>query len=87
MVGACGVFMQTHPTVVQSVGGAGAFGQHGCAKVLAMDIEAQAANYRADILQRYERLVRTLVQEGLLTDGEAKALPAPQITVIVQDRR
>jgi hypothetical protein len=52
-----------------------------------MDIEAQAANYRADILQRYERLVRTLVQEGLLTDGEAKALPAPQITVIVQNKR
>jgi len=52
-----------------------------------MDIDAQAANYRADILQRYERLVRTLAQEGLLTDAEAQALAAPTIIVTVQDKR
>jgi hypothetical protein len=31
--------------------------------------------------------VSTLVQEKLLTDEEAKALPAPTISVIVQDTR
>jgi hypothetical protein len=42
MLGAGGVFIQTQPTVWQSAGGAGLFGQHGCAGGLATDIEAQA---------------------------------------------
>ena len=42
VVGAGGVFIQTHPTVWQSEGGAGFSGQHGCAGGLATDIEAQA---------------------------------------------
>ena len=52
-----------------------------------MNIDAHASNYRADILQRYEGLVRTLAQTGLLTDAEAQALPAPTIIVTVQDKR
>jgi hypothetical protein len=52
-----------------------------------MDIDTQAGSYRADIQQRYDRLVRTLVQEGLLTGAEAQALPAPAIIVTVQDKR
>jgi hypothetical protein len=42
VAGAGEMFTQTHPTVWQSTGGAGAFGQHGCAGGLATDMEAHA---------------------------------------------
>jgi hypothetical protein len=52
-----------------------------------MSFDREVAAYRAELTQRYDSLVRTLVQEKLLTDEEAKALPAPTISVIVQDTR
>ena len=52
-----------------------------------MNFDQEAAAYRAELTRRYELLVRALVQEKLLTDDEAKALPAPAINVIVHDKR
>ena len=52
-----------------------------------MSLDKETADYRADLTRRYENLVRALVQEKLLTDAEATALPRPQISVTVQDKR
>jgi hypothetical protein len=52
-----------------------------------MNIDREAAAYRAELTQRFDGLVRILVQENLLTGDEAKALPAPTINVTVQDKR
>jgi hypothetical protein len=49
-------------------------------------LAAELARIRTDLLQRYRRLVATLVERGVLVADSAAALP-PQIEVEIEDHR